>query len=252
MMVMRMAWALGVATLFATQAAAGVIYDFVTTFDASRVSEQVRGRVWADGPSYRVEFARGGSSSIVISNDGDQTAVLLDPRKQTWSNRSRPAEDIRASALFVWPIPGAHVQGKPSITYRRVEPSLIAGQKAVEHVIELSFAVESRMSDDRLRGTFLIRAHVWAAEALPALPMQHPIRTGYPSVDHELAAIDRKITGMVVRHDLEITRTFDGGPPQRERTSTVIEHMETGQIDRSQFEVPTAYSYGGPVTPRRD
>jgi hypothetical protein len=252
MMVMRIAWALGVAALFATQAAAGVIYDFVTTFDASRVSERVSGRVWANDQSYRAEFVRGGSPSVVISNDGDQTAVLLDPRKQTWSNRSRATKDVRASGLFVWPIPGAYVKGKPTITYHRVEPSLMAGQKAVEHVIELSFVVESRMSRDRLRGTFLIRAHVWAAEELPALPMQHAIRTGYPSVDQEMEAIDRKIVGMVVRHDLEITRTFDGGPPQRERTSTVIERMEIGEIDPSQFEVPTAYNYAGPVTPRRD
>jgi hypothetical protein len=154
--------------------------------------------------------------------------------------------------LFVWPIGGAYVKGKPTITYHRVAPSLIAGQKAVEHVIELSFVVEARMSDDRLRGTFLIRAHVWAAEELSALPMQHALRTGYPSVDHDLEAIDRKIVGMVVRHELEITRTFDGGTPQRERTNTVIERMEIGEIDPSQFEVPTTYSYAGPVTPRRE
>ena len=250
---MRIACAFGFAALFATQATAGVIYEFVTTFDASRVSEQVRGRVWADGQSYRAEFVRGGSSSIVISDDGDQTAVLLDPRKQTWSNRSRATKDVRASGLFVWPMPGAHVvKGKPAIAYHRVESSLIAGQKAVEHVIELSFVVEGRILDERPRGTYLIRAHVWAAEELSALPMQHPIRTGYPSVDQELEAIDRKIAGMVLRHDLEITRTFAGGPPQRERTSTVIERMEIGEVDRSQFEVPTAYSYAGPVTPRRD
>jgi hypothetical protein len=252
MTVMRIVWALGVAALFATQAAGGVIYDFVTTFEAPRVSERVSGRMWADGPSYRVEFVRGGSSSVVISNDRDQTAVLLDPGKQTWSNRSRVAKEVRASALFVWPIPGAHVKAKPTITYQRVEPSIIAGQQAVRHVIELSFVVESQMSDNRLRGTFLIRAHVWAAEELSALPMQHPLRTGYPSVDHELEAIDRKIVGMVVRHELEITRTFDGGTPQRETTNTVIKHLEIGEIDPSQFEVPTAYSYAGPVTPRRE
>jgi hypothetical protein len=232
-------------------ASAGVVYDFVTTIETPRTSEQVKGRVWVEGKAYRAELVREGTEAVVISRDGDQTAVFLDARKQTWSNRSRAGKEVRSAELFLWPLSDPYLKGSPRASYRREEPTVVAGRKAVPHVIEVSFDVESRVDGARAGGTYSVTAHIWAVEDLPPLPMRRPLRTGYPAVDQELEKAEENVHGMVVRYDLEVTRTLDGGPRQRESTRTVVDHLEELTPEASRFEVPTAFEYAGPVTARR-
>ncbi|HKR64020.1 MAG TPA: hypothetical protein VJZ00_09835 [Thermoanaerobaculia bacterium] len=228
-----------------------MIYDFVTTMERPRSTEKVAGRIWVEGESYRAEFERGGAKTVVISRDGDRTATLMDVEKKTWANRSRVAgADVRSAELFLWPAPGAHVIGTPRISHRLGEASTIAGEAAVAHIIEATFQIESRVGSAPLRGTLHLTATISTSDSLPDLPMQQRhLRTGYESVDRELAKAEANVHGMVLRHDLVVTRAFEGGPPQVERTLTEIVKLERAAVAESTFVVPDDFTYTGPVTP---
>ncbi|HET7437013.1 MAG TPA: hypothetical protein VFN10_20050 [Thermoanaerobaculia bacterium] len=244
-------FALVVVALVASPATAGVIYDFTTTLESGHGAEKVNGRVWADGEAYRAEVTRDGTPVVVISRDANVTAKLLFPKKQTWANRAR-AGAPRSSSLFIWPMAGAYVPDEPKVTYRRGETITIAGRKATEHQIEATFVVESQDMDSTLRGTYSVKARIWTTKEFPALPLGQLLRTGYYLVDQQLDAIVTSLDGMVLRHDLEVSRTFQGGPPQIERTSTVVQTLTLTEIPAAQFEVPETYQYAGPVTQTRE
>jgi hypothetical protein len=232
--------------ILAPAASAGLRYDFVTTFQSARITEEVRGQVWVDGDAYRAEMMRGGRKSVVLSSDGDRTATYLDPEKQTYSNRSRPGSTVVSSVLFRWPVPGASVRGKPSITYTRNGTVTMAGQEANLHVVDVTFKVDSSVRGMAAPGRIHVTARIWTADAFPALPMNSQLRTGYLLVDQEIAKQMANIRGMVVRHELEVTRTLDGGPPQTERTTTEITKLEQVEIAADVFQVPETFEYAGP------
>lgn len=235
------------ALLLPAAARAGIVYDFLTTIDAERTHTRVTGRVWVDGNSYRAELAPDPARKIdvVISNDADRTAVLLDVDKETWVDRVRINNDIRSSSLFLWPLRGATVKGKPEVTHHLAGKETIAGQRATLHMITASFTVESRLDGVPVRGRIETTARVWTADELPSLPMDRQLRTGYDEVDRRLEPIFRDLEGMIVRHELEVIRKLDGGPPQRELTWTSVSAIEIVDVPREKFEVPREYAWAG-------
>lgn len=228
---------------------AGVVYDFTTTIDAPRTSETVNGHVSVEGDSYRAEIRRRGVTSIVISRDRDQTATFLDSAARTYSNRSRAAGgDVRSSSLFLFPVAGARISGKPSVIYRRGGVATIAGRSAVRHDLDVRIDLESKFGRELVRGSVTARAVFWAAEELPELPMRSGVRTGYFVVDREVEEALQAVRGMILRHHLEVTRTMAGGPPQTEVINTTVTRLEELDLDPTLFEVPDHYVYVGPVT----
>ena len=211
----------------------GIVYDFVTTRDTGRGLEQFTGRVWIDGARYRAENDSGTARQIVISIDGDETATIIDPR--SGDRHLRRAGETRSSRLFLWPMPGPYVSEGPYVTYSSGGRSIVAGQECTEHVIDILFRVQSRLGVAPVAGQFHAVAHVWATEALPAVPMQKGIRTGYLLVDREIDEAQKNVRGLVLRHSLEISRTFDGGVPQTEQTTTTITRIEERVIPDEQF-----------------
>jgi hypothetical protein len=250
---MKRPWLLVAGSLWlAGSLQAGLIYDFVTTMARSRSTEKVTGRMWIEGESYRAEFERDGKRRIVISRDGDRTAAMIDPAKATWSNRARVAAgtSVRSAQLFQWPTTNAVIKGRPKVSHRIDKKGTVAGQAAVAHLIEASFAVESRVGGSPLRGKYVVKATIWTSEALPELPMQRRrLLTGYEAVDRELEKAESNIHGMVLRHELEVKRTYEGGTPQTEKTTTEIVTLEHADIAETFFSVPETYRYAGPAAP---
>jgi hypothetical protein len=218
-------------------AAAGLIYDFTTTVETPRSREDFRGRVWTEGASYRAEVTRpDGSRQVVISTDADETAFTRDMQTETWTERARTAP-VRSASIFLFPVGFARVKGKPSVTHVRETAPPIAGHDVALHRVEAKFGVESRVGESGVRGKFRVVARIWTAEALPPLPMRSALRTGYPQVDEKLDNAMKHVAGMVLRHELEVVRTLEGGPPQTEKTVTAVTHLEQGDVDPALFSI---------------
>jgi hypothetical protein len=239
--------AIGIATSTGAPLSAGVVYDFRTTMRTSRFEDGLTGRVWVDGDRYRAEITRPeGKKQIVISRDRDRNASFVDPEKKTWSNRVRIGTDVRSAALFRWPIGRPEVKGRPKVQYHASGAEPIAGHAAVEHRIETRFVAESSVDGTPVRGTFRLLARIWTAPDLPELPMETALRTGFPQIDEQLDRIAANVRGMVLRHELEVTRTLEGGPEQIEAVSTVVTTLEQTAIPETQFDVPESFTYVGP------
>jgi hypothetical protein len=232
-------------------ASAGVVYDFVTTIEAPRNATRITGRVWIDGRSYRAELAPDPTRTIdvVISTDADRTAMFIDVDKRTWSERVRVNTDVRSSSLFRWPISEPRLRGTPAVAHRTEPGGEVAGQRATLHVVTARFEVESTLEGQPVGGTIETTARIWIAGDVPSLPMDRQLRTGYPEVDRKLEPIFESMHGMIVRHELEVTRTMDGGPPQTELTKTVVNNLRTRDIPAAQFEVPAGFEYRGSRAP---
>lgn len=232
---------------------AGVIYEFTTSIEQPRFSESLHGRVWIDGQRYRADVVRSdGTLQSVISQDGDATALFLDPQKKTYSNRVRIGHDVRSGSLFLWPVAGAEVDGEVTITYARAsEPVTIAGEPAYEHVIEARFRVTSDYDGAPVGGEYRVTARIATSDALPPLPVNNPLRTGYPEVDRKLDEVAQNVHGLVLRHDLEIVRTLEGGTPQVEKTRATVTKVERAIIADDVFRVPDSFAYKGPDAGRR-
>jgi hypothetical protein len=220
-------------TAFAVNAAAGVAYEYTTTIQSDRYDdEQASGRVWVEGDSYRAEVKRGdGSRMAIVSRDGDRTATIINLQTQTAKPRVRPGQ-TRSSSLFLWPTGRAELQGAPEVQYRNGGPSRIAGQPVRKHLLEAKF---SAASANGVAGTYAVVARIWTSDRLPALPMKSPLRTGFPEVDRQLDEAAAKLKGMVLRHELEITRTLDGGPPQVEKTITTVTNLRLVDLPEETF-----------------
>jgi hypothetical protein len=221
---------------FALNVHAGVTYDYVTHTETSRFSEKASGRVWVEGDSYRADVTGpDGTRRAVISRDADESAVVIDFKKAQITDRVRVTGGVRSSALFLFPGGPALLEGTPDVKYRRGATITIAGERATEHVIEATFRARSKDNDGLVGGTFNIVARIWTNDELPPLPIKRPLRSGYPGVDEKLDEAAKNVSGMVLRHDLEVTRTLDGGPPMSERTSTVVTRVERMQVAAEVF-----------------
>jgi hypothetical protein len=234
--------------VLARVASAGLVYDFNTTIDTSRASQMAIGTVWVRGDCYRAEVRQNGATSIVISCDADKSAMILEPRTRTYRNRARVSSDVRSAAIFLWPFPDRKVTGRPKVSYKRGETEPVAGEPTVRHAIDAEFKVLSRYDDAPIRGTYTMNVRLWTAERLAKLPMDRPLRTGYEEVDAELEKIAPKIAGMILRSELEVSRRYEGGKPDIEKTVTIITRLEETDVPDSQFEVPKDYTYAGPAT----
>lgn len=220
----------------AANAFAGVGYEFVTNIETSRFTEKATGRVWFQGEKYRAEVTRpDGTRHGVLSTDGDRSAMFYDLETRKWVPRMRVSGEVRTSSIFVFPVSRARLKGTPRVTYRRGEETSVAGEPATEHVVEANFTVAGQGG---VEGTYTLTARIATSSELPPLPMKTPLRTGYPRVDQELDAVMKKVQGMVLKHELEITRTLEGGPPQTERTVTTITKLERMEIPDVVFAEP--------------
>ena len=238
------------ALVFATSADAGVVYHFTTKFSGRRYEFKQAGRVWLDGKSYRFEIDPEANKNerpydVAISTDADATAKLLNTTRQTWYERRRAGTTTRSSTLFDLPMTG----GK--LGRRRVEHSIngtitIAGRPAKKHMIEIEYELQTVAGGAPVHGTIVATVHVWTAESLPRLSLERPLKTGYLDIDAELARIGSKMKGMVLRHELTVTRTLAGGEAVTETVSTVVDEVAITDIEPAKFEIPPGYRYEKP------
>lgn len=120
---------------------------------------------------------------------------------------------------------------------------MIAGYEATKHVIDIEYRLIAILADTPVRGNVIARATIWTVDALPPLPMRRGLRTGHEAIDDELDRIGNEIHGMIVRHELEVTRAFEGGIGQTEKTITRIENLRVADLPASLFAVPDEAEY---------
>lgn len=245
-----LARALSAALSFAITANAGVVYHFSTKFVGGRFEVKQSGRVWVEGESYRFEIdpdpaRQQRSFDVAISTDADATAKYLNTTRQTWYDRQRAGNVTRSSMLFDLPMSGGKL-GRRRVRLDEQGTETIAGQTTRKHVLDIDYQLEATIDGSPLRGNVKATVRIWTAESLPRLPLQRPLKTGYQEIDLELARLTSKIKGMVLRHELTVTRTLAGGPPITENVTTVVDEVNVANVDPAQFTIPAGFRYEAP------
>jgi len=235
---------------------AGVIYHFTTTFANSHGTAQSAGRVYSEGSSYRLELdpvaGRTREFDVAISRDGDYTAVLLNSARRTYHDRVRASAKTRSSILFQFPFPGGETVGPPIVLHREEATETVAGHPAKKHVITVEYRLTSDDDGTTINATVHATQTLWCAEDLPRLPFEREMTTGWTAVDRYLKPVTSSITGMTLGSELEVVRTFEGGPPIKETTRTVIDELKVEAVPATTFDVPPDFVYNGaPMAPTR-
>ena len=237
--------------------AAGIMYHFTTSFSDTHGEMTSSGRVYAEGSQYRVDLdpapGRTREFDVVISNDGDRTALLINTAKKKYHDRVRVSSKTRSSILFQFPFPGGETVGPPTIEYREEGIETIAGHPAKKHVIELEYRLISEEDDDgsTIKATVHATQTLWCAEDLPRLPFERELTTGWAAIDRDLKPVTSSIPGMTLASDLVVTRTFEGGPPVKETVRTSIDEMKVARVAPETFAIPKDYVYdNAPMAPK--
>lgn len=238
------------ALTFAISANAGVVYHFSTKFVGGRFEVKQSGRVWVEGDRYRFEIdpdpaRQQRSFDVAISTDADATAKFLNTARQTWYDRQRAGRTTRSSMLFDLPMAGGKL-GRRRVRLNEEGTETIAGQTTKKHVIDVDYQIDKRIDGSPLRANVKALVQIWTAESLPRLPLQRPLKTGYPEIDLELARLTSKIKGMVLRHELTVTRTIIGGPAITENVITIVDDVTVANVDPAQFTIPSGFRYEAP------
>ncbi|HEY4641541.1 MAG TPA: hypothetical protein VII75_09375 [Thermoanaerobaculia bacterium] len=235
---------------------AGIMYHFTTSFIDRHGEVQSSGRVYADGDRYRLDLdpapGRTREFDVVISNDADRTAFLINTAKKKYQDRVRVSAKTRSSILFQFPFPGGETVGQPAIDVREAGIETIAGHPAKKYVIDVEYRMSAEDDEDtKINATVHATQTLWCAEDLPRLPFERELTTGWTAVDRDLKPVTSAIPGMTLASDLVVTRTFEGGPPIKETTHTSIDEMKIARVAPETFAIPKDYVYdGAPLAPK--
>jgi hypothetical protein len=215
---------------------AGVVYHFTTRVESRQGAVTSAGRVWATDRAYRYE-GDGASRKAVISDDRDLTTYVLDLDARTFYRQQRSAES-RSSRLFHLPFKPQRIADCPTVEHTSAAGERIAGHATTLHTLTVTYRIVADVEDSTVGATIRATAHVWAAESLPPLPMTRDLKTGFADIDRQLAIANAEVDGMVLRHELEVVRTYDGGVPDVETTKTIVDELKIASVDSTIFRVP--------------
>lgn len=237
---------------------AGIMYHFTTVFTDTHGEAKTSGRVYAEESSYRLDLdpvpGRDREFDVMISRDGDTTAVLINTAKHKYHDRVRVSSKTRSSILFQFPFSGGEPEGRAKIEHREEGIETVAGHPAKKHVIEIEYRLSTEDEDGTtIAATIHATQTLWCAEDLPRLPFERELRTGWTLIDRDLIPVTSSLTGMTLGSELVVTRTFDGGPPIKEVTRTTIDDMKVARVAPNTFAIPPDYKYdNAPMAPRRE
>ena len=220
---------------------AGIIYHFSSQTEAQYGKVNVGGRVWADGERYRLELDhRPGQPhqyDVAISNDGDRTVTWINREKNTYETRAKSAKS-RSSLLFHLAGVRDNTAGKPRIERSIVGRDNVAGRSAIQHKVTIDYDLRGKIDDSTVKGHVWAEVLLWKDDALPRLPFERPVQTGFPQIDAKIVKVYAELPGMTLRSEMTVTRVIQGGPPVTEKTATVVDEVSVADVDPKLFELP--------------
>ena len=218
---------------------AGIVYHFTSDTATQNGVSSVAGRIWSDGPAYRLELdprpAQPHQFEVAVSTDGDQTVTWMNRTKGTFHVREKNAK-ARSSLLFHLPGVQRNEAVEPRITHEKLGKETVAGRAATKHNIRVDYHLRGIVDDAVVRGTVWCDITVWTDNELPRLPFERPVQTGFEQLDKRIAKIYDKLPGMTVKSEMTVTRVLEGGPPVTEKTSTVIDELQVVDVPATMFE----------------
>lgn len=217
------------------------MYHFVTTFRANGYETSAGGKVWINDSAYRLELEPDLTGQrdydVAVSHDADNTATLINLRTGTIFARQRVPGKIVSSRLFLMPggLEGV-LDGEADVRVSAAPGDVIAGIATKKRTIEVTYHLFTVLDGSVVKAEVRATSVVWSAAALPRLPLRRNLTTGQPKLDAELAQLFDAIPGMILRNDLIVARTVEGGPTLTETVTTRVDTVKSMPLDAKVFD----------------
>ena len=224
----------------ATDAAAGVTYDFRTVTTGMQASDQ-QGHVSSDGANVRLEFKAGDGTlfrngTVAISHNGGATLDVLDPASKTfWT-------------LDVASLTPAGLADMVKMTNEKVNVRDAGDGGAIEtypthHKVITAAADMNIGSAPAMRIELTMES--WTTEKIPseaATFLQRRLgSTGLPMIDKLIAAQSDQVKGFPLKQITNM-KVAQGGSTMIEMTSTTtVTNVKNGPVAATTFTVPADY-----------
>ena len=240
--------------LYALAAAAalhsGIVYHETTTWSGLLPHPARSCRVWSASASYRaectVEPGQAQAWAIAISRDADATATLINPTNATLYRRDENPP-IPSSLYFGVSTP-SRVAGKVEVESHAEPSAPLLNHPTHKQVIRIRYVLRTAAAPSvtlkvDIGATLLLTV---ADDVAPPAKDQR-IRSGIAEVDAAIANAYRDVQGFVLRDELSVSRTYEGGQPRTERMLREVDQLSREPIAPSRFDVPPGLRHQTPV-----
>lgn len=242
---------IAVAVLFTHSLFAGLTYDFQSVSEGT-AGGQLAGRASLEGESLRMDVTKGDGiifkdNSVVLSNDGGETLLVLDPRKKTYFEL--PINDLLAASGSMLKAMGGMIKlsiKNPKVSVKDVgDGGSIEGYPTNKYVIDtdynMSLTVLGMKNDSKVHSS----SQIWTTSKLGEEPrmflQQRSVRTGIEELDEILSEHAKAMKGFPLKHVTRTVTTAKNGKTQTVTSTVTISHIQKKSIAPAQFELPKGY-----------
>lgn len=241
---------LAVATVIAAAAEAATAYRVNHQREGWPESSRSSVKVTIDGRDVRADFERAPDTvakhDYVLSTDGGRTFVAVNDELRTWYRLDASPFVLHAGIL-------SGMTGKAivrDIRWSISDSDRKQSSNAPIHMGELSYALEERLWDSRIRIQCTAVVKIWPARNtnVHLWPGHAAFTTGIPEIDSRIAGSMELLREFPERIVLVATRQYDGGSPTSETISVTVDELhELESINPRVFVRPAGYREQPPV-----
>jgi hypothetical protein len=244
--------------VFAAPLLAGVTYDF-SNVTSGKGGSEMSGKAAIEGASSRMDFVRGDrvlipDGSVVISNDGGKTLIVINPKKKSYYKLE--LEGMMKGAAGAMQGMGGVMQMKISNESVDVRENGAGGdiegfptsKYTVTTTYDMSMKIMGMKNDQNIR----MVSEIWATEKLPVDYMtfvqQKGLKTGMADLDRLIAKQSAAMKGFPLKQIMTTTSTAANGKAQTTVMTLTVTNIAKATIGADQFEIPAGYKQeAGPL-----
>ena len=249
----RIVLLLGALAFVASTASAGLKYEF-SSVTSGRGGTKMVGTAKVEGSNMRLDLKEGDNvlfqdNSVVISNDGGKTLLVIDTKKKTYYELS--LEDTFQAMGGLMKSMGGMVQ--MSIDNQSVDVAdggdggTIHGYPTRKYVVTTSYDFAMKIMGMNRSSHIDMKTESWSTDKIPQDSMtfvqMRGLRTGMDDLDKLIAAQTAAVKGFPLKQVITTT-TSQGKKSDTQTTTMEVTSIEQTNIADSEFEVPAGYEKG--------
>jgi hypothetical protein len=235
----------------ALPAAAALTYDFKIVTEGPGGSEMA-GKAAVDGQNVRIDFTSGDDlifkdNSVVISNDGGETLIVLDPKKKEYYEL--PLDEMFSALGSILKAVGPLVKisiNNPKVTLRDAGPGgAIEGMPTKKYITDMSYDMNMRVMGMNNSSSVVTQTESWVTDQLSGgltFIQQKNLRTGIEDVDDLIKAQSTSMKGFPLKAVTTSTSTAKNGKSTTTKSTMTITNLaRSATVPADRFKVPAGY-----------
>ena len=201
-----------------------------------------------EGRSMRIDVEHGDrfllkDHTVLLSNDGGATLLMLDPAKKTYSQLDPSALIGELRAVLT------SGDGKLSVSNPKVvvtpigDGGKVSGFKTLQYRVSTSYDLTIIVLGGGVKSTIRSSSTIWATEEIPSSAQMflQQTRTGITELDRLLEQQSSAVKGFVLRENSSTSISTNGRPAASTTSRIEISKVEKVVLPASLFVLPTGY-----------